>query len=236
MILNSGRGTRLYPLTKTKPKALLKIGNKPLLGHQLDCLFECGIRDVIITTGPFDGEIRKYVAEEFPHLKVYFVKNPKYRTTNYVYSMWLAKDLVNEDIILLHGDLFFEKKLLNRLIEEKNVNCVLVNKKIKPPEKDFKAVIDDNQVKKIGVEFSGRNAFFSAPLYRFSKADFLRWLHQIGELVKRGDLTVYAEDAFNEISDKLILRPLYFDEETCLEIDTKDDLELARSLFKASLT
>jgi phosphoenolpyruvate phosphomutase len=236
VILNSGRGTRLYPLTRNMPKALLTIGDKALLGHQLDCLLECKVRDVIITTGPFDGDIRKYVAKEHPHLNVSFVKNPEYHTTNYVYSMWLAKSLVNDDVLLLHGDLFFEKKLLDRLVEEKSANCVLVNKKIKPPEKDFKAVIENNQVKKIGVEFSGRNAFFSAPLYKFSKADFLRWLVRIGELVKRGDLTVYAEDAFNEISDTVILRPLYFDEEICMEIDTLDDLELARKLFEASFT
>ena len=40
----------------------------------------------------------------------------------------------------------------------------------------------------------------------------------------------YAEDAFNEISDNLILRPLYFDDELCMEIDTMEDLNIARDL------
>lgn len=232
LILNSGRGERLLPLTKYKPKSLIKIGDNTLLGHQLDSLIRCNVRDMIITTGPFENKLKKYVEKEYCDVNVSYVKNPKYRTTNYIYSMWLAKSLVDDDIILLHGDLFFERKLLERLVDEKHLNCVLVNRKIKPPEKDFKAVVENNRVTKIGVEFSGKNVFFSAPLYKFSKSDFLHWLNEIEEFIKKGHLKIYAESVFNEISDKIVLHPLYFAEETCLEIDTEEDLKLARSLFR----
>jgi choline kinase len=231
LILNSGRGERLRPLTKNKPKPLIKIRNKTLLKHQLDNLIECNIMDIIITTGPFQNKIKKYLKNEYPDLNVSYVKNPKYRTTNYIYSMWLTKELINNDVILLHGDLLFERKLLEKLINEKHANCVLVNKEIKPPKKDFKAVIENDRVIKIGVEFSGKNAFFSAPLYKFSKSDFLYWLDEIEKFVKKGDLKIYAESVFNKISDKIVLRPLCFTEEFCMEIDTKEDLEIARSLF-----
>ncbi len=234
MILNSGVGTRLYPMTKDKPKALLEIGDKTLLGIQLDSLIACGIGDVIMTTGPFEEKIKQYIKTAYPDFNVTYVKNPQYLTTNYIYSMWLTKSLVADDIVLFHGDLFFDKLLLKRLVDSKALNCVLVNRKIEPPAKDFKAVIENSHVTKIGVEFFGANAFFCAPLYKFSKADFMSWLSQIGQFVKRGELTVYAENAFNEISDRIILRPIYFDEEICLEIDTKEDLETANDLFKSS--
>ncbi len=232
MILNSGRGERLYPLTKDKPKALIKIGNHTLLGHQLGSLIRCNIRDIIITTGAFENKIKKHIEKGYSGVNVSYVKNPKYRTTNCIYSMWLAKSLVDHDVILLHGDLLFERELLERLVDDKCANCVLVNRKIKPPKKDFKAVIENNRVIKIGVEFSGRNAFFSAPLYKFSKSDFLYWLNEIEKFVKKGDLRIYAESVFNEISDKIILHPVYFTEEFCMEIDTKEDLEIARSIFR----
>ena len=231
VILNSGRGERLCPLTRYVPKALIRIGDKPLLGHQIDNLVWCGIKDVVMTTGPFENKIKKYMKREYSSVNVSYVKNPKYRTTNYVYSMWLAKGLIDDDVILLHGDLLFERKLLERLVDEECANCVLVNKKVKAPEKDFKAVIENNRVVKVGVEFSGRNAFFSAPLYKFSKSDFIQWLDEIERFVEKGDLKIYAESVFNEISDKIILHPLYFADEVCLEIDTKQDLEIARNLF-----
>jgi phosphoenolpyruvate phosphomutase len=229
LILNSGVGERLRPLTDDKPKALIKVGDKPLLGHQLDNLIRCDIRDIIITTGPFEDEIKRYVSEKYPNINVSYVNNPKYNTTNYIYSMWLTTKLIDDDIILLHGDLLFDKELLDNLINEKHENYVLVNRRIKAPKKDFKVVIENNRVIKIGVEFSGENAIFSAPLYKFSLSDFLYWLDEIENFIKRGDSECYAEDVFNKISDKLILRPLYFDDAFCMEIDTKEDLEKANN-------
>ena len=231
LILNSGIGKRLRSLTEDKPKALIEIGDKPLLGHQLDNLIRCDIRNVIITTGPFEDKIKRYVKEKYPNINVLYMNNPKYDTTNYIYSMWLTKKLIDDDIILLHGDLLFDKELLDKLINENYSNCVLVNRTIKPPKKDFKAVIENNRVIKIGVEFSGENAFFSAPLYKFSLFDFLYWLDGIEKFIKKGFTKSYAEDVFNKISDKLILHPLYFDDEFCMEIDTKEDLEKAKNLL-----
>lgn len=232
LILASGVGKRLRSLTKYMPKSLLEIGNNTILGHQLESLLSCGIYDTIITTGPFENKVKDYVRKNYPNVNVSYVRNPRYRTTNYIYSMWLARRLIDDDVILLHGDLLFEKKLLERIVHCKFPNCVLVNNKIEPPEKDFKAVIVKNRVVKIGVDFFGKNAFFSAPLYKFSKIDYLLWINKIGEAVKRGKLKIYAEDLLNEISDLILLRPVYFSNEFCMEIDTEQDLQKARSLFK----
>ena len=231
LILNSGIGERLRPLTEDKPKALIKIGDKTILGRQLDNLIGCNIKNIIITTGPFENKIKKYVEINYPDVNVSYVNNPKYNTTNYIYSMWLTKKLIDDDIILLHGDLLFDKKLLDYLINKKYTNCVLVNRRIKVPKKDFKAVIENDRVVKIGVEFFGENTFFSAPLYKFSKLDFLYWIDETEKFIERGYVKSYAENVFNKISDKIILQPVYFDEEFCMEIDTKEDLEKARDLF-----
>ena len=220
-------------MTYEIPKPLIKIiEDKTILEYQIDNLIGCGIRNIIITTGPFEDKIKMHVKEKYPKLDVTYVNNPKYETTNYIYSIWLTKGLIDDDIILLHGDLLFDKKLLEKLINEKCENCVLVNRGIKPPEKDFKAVIENNRVVKIGVEFSGENAFFSAPLYKFSKSDFLCWLDEVERFIKKEDIKRYAEDAFNKISDKIVLHPLYFDDELCMEIDTMEDLEIARKLIE----
>jgi phosphoenolpyruvate phosphomutase len=231
LILGSGEGRRLRPLTKWRPKLLLKIGGNTLLGHQLESLIDQGVRDVIITTGPFGERVKKYVAKNYPVLNASFVKNPHYRTTNYIYSMWLARRFVDDDVLLLHGDLIFEKGLPRKLLHHKSSNCVLVNKRVKPPEKDFKAVIDSGRVVKIGVEFFGKNAFFLVPIYKFAKRDFGVWLKEIEKAVRAGDLKIYAETVFNKISDKIMLRPVYFTKEFCMEIDTKQDLELAERML-----
>jgi choline kinase len=232
LILASGEGKRLRPLTYTLPKPLLKIlEDKTILDYQMDNLIGCGIKDIIITTGPFEDALKAYVEKHFSTINVAFVHNPRYETTNYLYSLWLTKDLIDDDVILVHGDLLFDKTLLERLIAKKG-NCVLVNKNIEAPEKDFKAVIEHNTVIRIGVEFSGENAFFAAPLYKFLKSDFLCWLDEVEKFIEKGEVKRYAEDAFNEISDTIVLRPLYFEDELCMEIDTMGDLEETRKIFK----
>jgi NDP-sugar pyrophosphorylase family protein len=109
LILDSGMGKRLRPLTERTPEALLMVGDNTILGHQLDNLLSCEIRDVIITTGPFENKIKSYVKERYPNVSISYVRNPRYCTTNYIYSMWLTRELIDDDIILFHGDLLFEK-------------------------------------------------------------------------------------------------------------------------------
>ena len=121
-----------------------------------------------------------------------------------------------------------KKKLLKRIIDEKG-NRVLVNKKIEVPEKDFKAVIVNDRVIKIGIEFIGKNAFACLPMYKFSKSDFLFWLNECGVYIRKGEVNIYAENVFNEISNELLIYPLYFNDELCMEIDTKEELEIARN-------
>ncbi len=225
LILASGAGKRLRPLTDRVPKPLIKIGDKTLLDYQVESLIKHGIEGVIITTGPFKEKLEEHVRSNY-RIKVWFVNNPRYETTNYIYSLWLTKNLIDSDVLLLHGDLVFDDVLIWKLIRAKD-NRVLVNRKIKPPEKDFKTLIENNRIIKIGVELSGPNAYFCAPMYKFSKADFLRWLAEIDDFIMQGKINCYAEDAFNKISNEIVLRPLYF-EEFCMEIDTMDDLEKAR--------
>jgi len=232
LILASGKGERLYPVTKEIPKPLVEIGNRAILGSQLDNLIGCGITDVIITTGSFEAKIKEYIEERYPNLNLSYVHNSRYNSTNYIYSMWLTKEFIDDDVILLHGDLLFEKKLLERMIDEKG-NRVLVNKKIEVPEKDFKAVIVNDRVIKIGIEFIGKNAFACLPMYKFSKSDFLFWLNECGEYIGKGEVNIYAENVFNNISDELLIYPLYFNDELCMEIDTKDELGIARNKLMA---
>ena len=123
------------------------------------------------------------------------------------------------------------KKLLEMMINNKKENCVLVNKKIKLPEKDFKAVIENERVKKIGTEFFGKNAFACFPMYKFSREDFLLWLDECEKYIMKGRVNIYAENVFNEISNMMLLYPLYFDGEVCMEIDTKEDIEKANRIL-----
>ena len=230
IILASGIGKRLRPLTNKNPKSLIKINNKTIVECQINKLLKYKIKDIVLTTGPFENKLKKFLKEKYKNLDITYVNNSRYDKTNYIYSLWLTKEYINDDIILLHGDLIFDEKLLKKLIAKKE-NLVLINKEAKIPKKDFKAVIEKNKVIKIGVNFFTNNSYLSMPMYKFSKKDFLIWMNEIEKEIKKGNLNIYAEDVFNKISNKINLKPLFFYKEICMEIDTKEDLEKAKKII-----
>lgn len=64
MIFAAGKGKRLHPVTKDKPKALVKAGGKTLLEHAIEKLAEAGFRDIIINTHHFSDQIREFIEKK----------------------------------------------------------------------------------------------------------------------------------------------------------------------------
>lgn len=235
LILASGVGSRLYPLTKELPKALVRINTKTILDMEICCLLDYGIRDIIITTGYKAEKIKEHILSKYPNINITLVNNHKYNSTNYIYSLWLAREFLNDDLILFHGDMVFEESVFKKLINSPFPDAVLLNNKIIPPQKDFMAKVSDNSVKYIGVRLNNKHAVFCAPVYKLSRSSIQRWVQQIDLFVNAGNVTCYAEDAFNQISDEIMLRPIYFENEFCMEIDTNEDLIKAREYFKHTM-
>ena len=208
---------------------------KTILDIQLENLIKCGLKKLVILTGPFEDMIRRHVELNYPGISVIFIQNPKYSQTNYIYSLYLTKNQINDDVLLMHGDLIFSDTILNQIIENDEKNCVLVNKEMPVPQKDFKARLIDDRIVKIGVNEFGEDCAFLAPLYKLSKHFYDEWLKEIEKYVKKGQVACYAEDALNDILDRLDLRPIYFNDEKCMEIDDFEDLEVARTYFKEEI-
>ena len=223
LILNSGLGKRMGTLTSEHPKCMteLKVG-ETIVGRQLKQLAEVGITDIVMTTGPFVDVLEGYIKSLNLDLDIKFVNNPIYDKTNYIYSIYMARDLLRgDDLLLMHGDLVFENAVLDAMLEQKS--AMTVSSTIPLPEKDFKAVIVDGEIKKVGIEFFD-NALAAQPLYRFTKEDWEIWLDAICRFCEEGTTGCYAENALNEVSDKTHIIPYDFKDGLCGEVDNPEDL------------
>ncbi|NLB77730.1 MAG: NTP transferase domain-containing protein, partial [Clostridiaceae bacterium] len=228
LILNSGTGSRMGGITKEQPKCMTEVSHRnTILSRQLRQLVSFGIEEVVITTGYYDEVLIDYCNALYLPLKFTFVNNPLYDKTNYIYSIYCAKDcLKDDDVLLMHGDLVFESLVMEAVLNSET-SCMTVSSTLPLPEKDFKAVIKDGRIDKIGVGFFD-NAVAAQPLYKIRKEDWLIWLENIERFCENDKRQVYAENAFNEVSDKCLIHPLDIKDMLCSEIDTPEDLEAVK--------
>jgi len=227
LILNSGMGKRMGVLTSEHPKCMTEIvGRETILSRQLKLLHQCGITEVIMTTGFYVKVLVDYCNSLNLPLKYTFVNNPLYDITNYIYSIYLAKDHHDDDIVLMHGDMVFEPGILQDVLKHKN-SCMTVSSTIPLPPKDFKAVVKNGLIEKVGVQFFD-NAVAAQPLYKINKADWKIWLDRIIFYCENGQVSCYAENALNEVSNKCHIYPMDFADRLCAEVDMPEDLILIK--------
>lgn len=111
IILAAGQGTRLKPLTDTRPKAMVPLLGRPLLHHLLASFRQAGLEDITIVGG--------YMVDRLDAQGCKVVVNSLFASTNMVESLFCAADALvgGTDVIVSYSDTVFEPKVLKRLIE-----------------------------------------------------------------------------------------------------------------------
>ena len=231
LILNSGLGSRMGVLTSEHPKCMTEISpRETILSRQLKQIADAGIREVVITTGLFRDALIAYCESLDLPLSYSFVHNPEFRETNYIYSIYCARADLEDDILLMHGDLVFENEVLDKLLACET-SCMAVSTTLPLPEKDFKAVIRDGKVQKVGVEFFD-SAVAAQALYRLKKDDWKKWLDRIAAFCEAGNRKVYAENALNDLDGEANIRALDMQDLLYAEVDDPADLEKVSKQLK----
>ena len=231
IILNSGMGTRLKELTENNPKSLVKISNEDsIFSRAINILSKFDIDEFIITTGYLSQVLVDYCNENFPKIKFNFIYNPEYDKTNYIKSIDLI-DNIDDDVILLHGDLVFDD-LVAKKIFESSESCVVVDSTIPIPKDDFKAKIINNHIDYIGVDYFEEDAISCQPFYKLINDDWKLWKKEIRKFCENKQTDVYAENALNELTMELKITPLDVRGLLCMEIDNKEDLNHILEVLK----
>ena len=159
IILAAGQGKRLYPLTKDKPKCLVELFGKSIIEWQIEKFKKCNIKDISIVQGYLGNMI------DFPNISKY--ENKNYDTTNMVETLFCAKEELSENVIISYGDIIFEERVLEKLIECKDDFAVVVDKnweeywnmRFQNPLEDAESLKIDNRgfITNIGQKVSNSN-------------------------------------------------------------------------------
>ena len=231
LILNSGLGSRMGVLTCEHPKCMTEISpRETILSRQLRLIADAGISEVVMTTGAFDTVLVNYCQGLDLPLHFTFVKNPIFDKTNYIYSIYCAREYLDDDILLMHGDLVFENSVLIELMKKEG-SYMTVSSTQPLPDKDFKAVVRDNRIISVGIEFFNE-AMEAQALYKLDRDAWKLWLDRIIGFCEAGKTNVYAENALNELEGAAGIEAFDVRDMLCAEIDDPEDLAVVSSRLK----
>ena len=232
LILAAGVSRRLYPQTYNTPKCLLEVGGKPIINYQLEALSELGINDITMIVGYHREMLVESVEKNFPEINFKFVVNHHYFETNTAYSVYVGKEALSDQHLLMNADVVYPKELLSKLYHSSFENVLAVD--IKSCGREEVKVIDggQNKISAIGkdlIEDQCLGEFIGVA--KFSLEFMNEFVNALGQLIEAGGKNDYFEAGIEQLLEKQLVNYVDVSEYPCLEIDFIEDLELARKLF-----
>lgn len=239
IILAAGIASRLRPLTNDRPKCLLEIGGKCLMQRSFDALIANGINEFVVVTGYLHTLIETFLKERYNNVKITFIHNERFASTNNIYSLWLAQpEADGHDVLLLDSDILYDPLIVARLLSSPHSDVLALNNH-PLGEEEMKVIPDeDGKVKEISktcsiAEAKGESigiermsAAYTSALYKELKTmmedehlDNIFYERAFERLIPQGH-TFYVEDTTDLFST---------------ELDTVDDFNAAKQLIPAHL-
>lgn len=235
LLLAAGTGSRLYPLTKKAPKCLTMVNGVPILERLTACLNQHGFKRLVVVTGHQENHIREFLGTWAGNMKIDYIFSPLYEVTNNIYSLWMARKIINEPFLLVESDLVFDGSLLNdmlfpdkiavaRMQPWMNGSTVTVNqfKQVEKFRNGAAGPLDEIEYKTVNI-------------YSLSLSSWHRIKERLDQYISAGRVNNYYETVFAEMvaDGSLSLQAAFFDGKPWCEIDTIADLVKAEKLFAA---
>jgi len=246
IILAAGMGKRLKSYTKNATKCMVKVNGKTLIEYTIEALAANRIERLVVVVGYKGALLKDFIASKFDAgnlngMKIDYIENPVYDTTNNIYSLFLAgSEMAKDDTILLESDLIFKPKILECLISAPDKNLAVVS--------PFEAwmdgtctLLDENNcitgiLDKVRFNWADTTHYYkTVNIYKFSK-DFSEqyYLPFLDAYQKAFGKNEYYEQVLKVISflSSSALKALVVSGRDWYEIDDPADLAIAEDRFK----
>ncbi len=233
VLLAAGIGSRLRPITNEKPKTLVEVNGKPIISYLLDSLKKNNIKDIIVCIGFKSENVINYCETNYPDLNFYFIENKNFDKTNNMYSFYLAKKYLDDDIILMNADIIFDDVILRDLKQQKKTSIAV--DKGRYNDESMKIVVDEGKIKSISKKIAKDKAYgCSIDLYKINKKDLFLIIAEMERIIENNkDLNQWVEVVLDNLfkNQEIIAAPFNINPAKWYEIDDFNDLYDAEILF-----
>lgn len=233
LLLAAGMGSRLSPLTDSAAKCMVGISGIPILERLIRTLGNHDFTRLVVVVGHQSDSIQDYLGDRSGDIDISYVVSPLYRTTNNIYSLWLARAVIDEPVLLIESDLVFAESLLVEMLQPDraaisrqlpwmNGTTVTLNGKT-----DIKAFCLGEMTRPDATHYKTVN------MYSFSRRSWRGICARLEKYVDSERTGDYYESVLAEMvaDGSLALAPVIFDANSWYEIDTLADLAAAELVF-----
>lgn len=237
IILAAGIGSRLRPLTDSRPKTMVKVNGTPMIGHIIRALLADRVARIVICTGYRAEIIKDYCAREFPGAPITFVDNPDFTTTNNMFSLYLAREYLHGDCFLMNADLRFDPEIIP-LLRSQPGSAFAVDK-ARYIEESMKVVVNGRRVTAIAKTIKPEESYgCSIDVYKISAADAPLLIEEMRRIIDlEGNRNQWTELMLHRLcaDGRLTVTPADIGKLRWYEIDNFEDLAVAELLFNENL-
>ena len=233
LLLAAGTGSRLSPLTDSTPKCLVEVNGIPILERLIRSLRSHGFKRLVVVTGHLSEVIQDYLGNRYADIEITYIHSPLYKTTNNIYSLWLAGKVIDEPFLLIESDLVFQPELLKPMLQP---DRIAVSKLLPWMNGTTVTLNKRQQLDALWLGTVNRNDathFKTVNIYSFSRSTWQSIWERLDRHISAKKVKEYYESVFAELvaEENLTFAPVFFDADRWYEIDTLEDLSAAEKMF-----
>ena len=177
IILSAGEGSRMRPLTLTKPKTLLPVAGKPIIQYNIESLRDNGITDILLIVRYKEEMVRNYFGDGSDFGVNIFYKTQKdfLGTAN---AISYGEDFIDDSIIVLNGDIILDDEIIHEIIKKYNYltpDTLMLLTEVEDPSAFGVVEIENGNIKSIVEKPKREEApsnLVNAGIYIFNKDIF----------------------------------------------------------------
>lgn len=188
IIMAAGVGSRLKEINGDKPKCLIEVGGVTLISRSVSLLKGRGVSDITVITG-YKSELILRELES----RVNYLHNPYFEVTNSIASLWLAKELLCDDVILMNADLYYDAAVLDTALAQTD-NAVMLSDCTRIDDADFRFGVQGNRILKTGNKLSNQETDCEyVGIVRIDKRFVVVFRNRLEEMIVQGDFRNWWE-------------------------------------------
>lgn len=232
IILVAGIGKRLRSVYRN-PKCLLKINGVTLLGKYLKYLKKIHVKDVVLVVGYKKERIIEFARDFDFQGNIKFIENPDFAEGS-ILSLYRAKNELNGNVLLMDGDVYFEKEILNRLVNDPR-HCLLpIDTTSSSSGEEMMVGVKNGRILNMARELSGNFDLTGEAIgfYKFDNGACEELKRILEENIKLGKYKIGYEEILPFLFQKIYFHPFIIGGLKWIEIDFKKDIHKAEKLAK----